>query len=121
MTGLERLLSNGNLFADLPDQLPDEQLDTLAEGAGLRVVRIVSTGQATPTGEWYDQDGPEWVVLLSGSAVLQFEGEPEQRHMAPGDWMAIPAHARHRVEATAGDEPTVWLAVHYQSADDVRA
>jgi hypothetical protein len=25
----------------------------------------------------------------------------------------IPAHTRHRVEATRSDGPTVWLAIHY--------
>ena len=79
---------------------------------GARVERIVSTGQATPPGEWYDQDGDEWVVLLSGAAGLLFEGEAAARPLEPGDWVLIPAHARHRVEWTAADEPTVWLAVH---------
>ena len=33
--------------------------------------------------------------------------------MKPGDFVNIPAHNKHRVEWTAPDEPTIWLAVHY--------
>ena len=31
----------------------------------------------------------------------------------PGDYLHLPAHKRHRVEWTAPDEPTVWLAIHH--------
>ena len=36
------------------------------------------------------------------------------RVLAPGDWIHIPARARHRVEWTDTAEPTLWLAVHHQ-------
>ena len=111
-------IESGNLFDDLPDSLDEEAMETLissglASGA-MRLVRIVSTGQATAAGEWYDQDDWEWVVLLRGAAGLRFEGEAQVRALAPGDFIHIPAHARHRVEWTAADEPTVWLALHYE-------
>lgn len=104
----------GNLFADLPVGSDEaERFDTLLDRPGLRIERIVSTGQASPEGFWYDQPGDEWVVLLSGSASLRFEDEEEVRNLQPGDWVLIPAHARHRVEWTDPTAPTVWLAVHY--------
>ena len=31
----------------------------------------------------------------------------------PGDWIHIPAGLRHRVEGTALDTETIWLALHY--------
>ena len=102
----------GNLFADVPRSLEAERIDILATLRSARVERIVSTGQATPPGEWYDQPGTEWVALLTGSARLRFEDEPVPRELRPGDWVLIAAHRRHRVEATAADAPTVWLAVH---------
>ena len=43
----------------------------LLAAPGLRVERIVSTGQASPPGLWYDQDRAEWVLVLSGSAGLR--------------------------------------------------
>ena len=105
-------MTTGNLFADLPAQLPQELIEVLAQSARVRLERIVSLTHATPPGHWYDQDTNEWVVLLRGAAVLRFEDEPEPRRLAPGDWLDIRAHRRHRVEWTA-NEPTVWLALHY--------
>ena len=50
-------------------------------------------------------------VLLAGRATLLFEGG-RRVEFAPGDWLLIRAHERHRVEATSADPPCVWLAVH---------
>lgn len=80
----------------------------------MRLERIVSTGHATPPGEWLDQARDEWVVVLRGSAGLRFDGEPAPRVMRAGDHVLIGAHRRHRVEWTDASEPTVWLAVHYR-------
>jgi cupin 2 domain-containing protein len=102
-----------NLFDDLPAHLPEEAVETLVSSPGARLERIVSLGQATPAGHWYDQDTNEWVILLRGAAAVRFEDEPEPRRLGPGNWLDIPAHRRHRVEWTTPDEPTVWLALHY--------
>ncbi len=104
--------SGGDLFADLPDAPPGEQFDSLLTRPGMRILRIVSTGQASPDGEWYDQAGDEWVVVLRGRAGVQIEGEAEARDLGPGGYLFLPAHCRHRVAWTSADEPTVWLAVH---------
>jgi cupin 2 domain-containing protein len=100
-----------NLFADFPTELPEELIETLVESKSVRIERIVSRGHASPAGFWYDQPQAEWVVLLRGAARLRFEDQLVE--LRPGDWIHIPAHRRHRVEWTAADEPTVWLAVHY--------
>ncbi len=104
-----------NLFADLPDDLPEELFDQLAVGGNVRIERIVSTGHSSPDGFWYDQDQAEWVVVLKGTARLRIDGDDEPIELKPGDWINIPAHKRHRVEWTDPDQPTVWLAVHYGS------
>lgn len=101
-----------NIFADIPATLPNERFDELLCGGGFRLERIVSTGQATPAAQWYDQDHAEWVLVLRGSARLQFEGEAEAVHLGPGDYVLIPAHCRHRVQWTDAHYPTVWLALH---------
>lgn len=100
-----------NLFAGLPRHLPDELFTTLLEAANVRIERIVSHGHASPAGFWYDQDRHEWVVVLTGAARLRLENETVE--LRPGDCVNLPAHARHRVEWTTPDEPTVWLAVFY--------
>ncbi|MHB8801619.1 MAG: cupin domain-containing protein, partial [Rhodocyclaceae bacterium] len=78
-----------------------------------RIERIVSTGQASPEGFWYDQPRDEWVLLLSGSAGLRFADEADVRELRPGDWLLIPAGCKHRVEWTDAAQPSVWLAVHF--------
>jgi len=103
---------SGNLFDGFEAKAADERFDTLMTRPNLRIERIVSTGQASAEGHWYDQPQTEWVVLLSGSAVLRFEDEAEPRILCPGDWMTIAPHRRHRVEATDVQTPSVWLAVH---------
>jgi len=104
----------GNLFAGLPGRLPEEVFERLAGNGGVTVERIVSTGQATPEGQWLIGERHEWVALLTGAARLSFDGDAAPRPLAPGDWLAIPAGTRHRVEWTAEDRTTVWLAVHYR-------
>ncbi len=101
-----------NIF-DLPSPIPggDELFDTLWSRPGLRVERIVSTGQRSPEGFWYDQDWDEWVCLVRGSALVSFENG-ERRAMTGGDFLFIPARRKHRVEETQVDPPCVWLALH---------
>jgi len=103
-----------NLFAGLP-MAPEaaERQETLLVWPGLRIERIVSSGQASPPGFWYEQADAEWVLLVSGEARLRFEDEAEARPLQAGDWLHIEPRRRHRVESTAAETPTVWLAVHY--------
>lgn len=102
-----------NLF-DLPAGTPaDELFETIARGRNVRVERIVSHGHASPAGFWYDQEQAEFVVLLCGGARLEFEDREGSIELRPGDYLTIAAHRRHRVEWTAPDEPTIWLAVFF--------
>ncbi len=102
-----------HLFAGLPDGAEEELVNVLARGEGVKIERIVSYGQASPPGFWYDQETHEWVMVLRGRAGLQFEEDGEILEMGPGDYVEIPAHCRHRLAWTSAEEPTVWLAVHY--------
>lgn len=102
-----------NLFEHIPDELPEELFETLQASGGVKIERIVSRGHATPTGEWYDQAWDEWVVLLSGSAVLEFAAERTPVTLYPGDYIMLPSQCRHRVARTEPDADTVWLAVHF--------
>ena len=101
-----------NLLAAVPDALDAEQVVDLLRAPGVRIERIVSTGQASPPGFWYDQEQGEWVALLQGEAGLTIEGEAV-RHLVAGSFVHLPAHCRHRVEWTSAAPPAVWLAVHY--------
>jgi cupin 2 domain-containing protein len=103
-----------NLLRSLPDASAAECVDALMTRPGLRFERIVSFGQASPPGFWYDQSESEWVLLLAGAARLRFADESEARLICPGDWLEITPHRRHRVDWTDPAAPTIWLAVFYQ-------
>jgi cupin 2 domain-containing protein len=104
-----------NIFDSISRSAPDEMVETLLQSSHIRIERIVSTGQATPHNQWYDQTENEWILLLRGRAALRFEGESGNRVLETGDYLDIPAHLRHRVEWTSADEPTIWLAVFYSA------
>lgn len=95
----------------LPPSLPGEGLrevaSVLAESRGTKIECLVSNGESSEPGFWYDQPRDEWVLLLSGSAVLRFE--TGDLSLAAGDSLTIPARIRHRVESVSSD--AVWLAV----------
>lgn len=102
----------GNLIDGLPANSRDEIVSVLLKQGTTEIERIVSFGQATPEGEWYDQDWHEWVVVIEGSAVLRFEDDSVVE-MKKGSYMDLPAHCRHRVEHTSTEPPCVWLAIHF--------
>lgn len=110
-------LRGGNLF-ELPEKFvgrdvsPGEEfVESLLPDRGILVERIVSRGHSSPPGFWYDQDRDEWVALLSGEAVLEWEDGCLLK-MRRGDWILLRAHERHRVAHTSSEPPCVWLALH---------
>ncbi len=102
---------SGNLFAGIPDEIPDEVFESLLEKDGVRIERILSKRHTAPAEGWFDQDEDEWVVVLAGQARLLLETESTPRQLGPGDYVMIPAHRRHRVTYTDPDAVTVWLAI----------
>ena len=98
-----------NIF-DLPElPLPEEVTTILAESSNVRIERIVSTGQVS---DWYDQEETEFVVLLEGSAVIEFENDKTVA-ISKGDTILIQPHERHRVSYTSNEPPCIWLCVFY--------
>lgn len=106
-------MDSANVFAGIPEELPGEEFKVLLDAGYFVMERIVSRGHSTPSGQWYDQEQNEWVLLLAGAAALRLEGRLDLIVMRPGDHLLLPAHCRHRVEWTDPDTDTVWLALHY--------
>ena len=102
-----------NLFDTANIPLEEEFFEDMLHTSKFRLERIISKGHATPEDSWYDQEQNEWVLLLQGKAALRFEGTDVLSILCPGDYLLIPAHHRHRVEWTAADVETVWLALFY--------
>ena len=101
-----------NIFEHLPDASDEEKFQILLTQPNLKIERIVSHGQSSPKGYWYDQEQSEWIMLLQGSAGIEFKGQ-EPIALKPGDYLNIPAHQQHRVVWTEPNVTTLWLAIHY--------
>jgi cupin 2 domain-containing protein len=110
-------MNPGNLYADIPDFLPEESFRDILNQGHVRIERIVSQGHCSPEGFWYDQQWDEWVLVLSGRARLEIEGRSAPIELRPGDHLFVPSHTRHRVAWTETGENTIWLAVHIHSPD----
>lgn len=101
-------------FYDLPPlPLAEENFIDLLNTDGVRIERIVSTGQASPPDFWYDQPQHEWVIVIQGQATItvQENGNHKTHTLKSGDSLFLPAHQKHRVDSTTTEPPTLWLAV----------
>jgi len=105
LAGMHEVL---NLLAALPAAGPAEHLQVLLARPGLRVERIISDGQVSPPGFWYEQPEDEWVLVLQGAGSIEY-ADGRRVALGSGDSLLIPAHCRHRVAETA--PRTVWLAI----------
>lgn len=103
----------GNFYENIVPDALQEKFETIVEHGNAKIERIISSGQCTPEGEFYDQPQDEWVIVLQGEAVVSFIDSGEGFRMAAGDYLLIQSHVRHRVEYTSPDQPTVWLAFHF--------
>lgn len=110
-----------NLFTDLRIRSGEESFDDLVRCQNFRLERIVSTGQCSPPDFWYEQDLDEWVAVLQGEARIRIESESSHRTLGPGDHILLKAGLRHRVEWTDPTQPTVWLALHFDSSGPSRS
>lgn len=106
-------VTTGNIYHGR-DASAGETIEELFANASVKVERIVSRSSSTPPGFWYDQEEDEWVVVLKGRAVLEFE-RGETMVVAEGGHVTIPRHLRHRVVETSAE--TLWLAVHAKAIE----
>lgn len=92
----------------LPEDAPDrgELIEPVARIGGVAVEQILSGRLDAP--QDYNQAEDEWVIVLSGRAVVEVEGQ--RKVLVSGSWMFLPAGVHHRlVDTEAG---TSWLALH---------
>ena len=103
-----------NIFANIPAPLPEELFESLLDKPHIKLERIISRGQVTPEGVWYDQAWHEWVILLQGTARLIIAEPAQMIDLSAGDYVYLPAHQRHRVAQTSIEPAAIWLALHIQ-------
>jgi cupin 2 domain-containing protein len=94
-----------------PSGQGEEEISSHLQTPHLRLEHIVSRGQVSPRGFWYDQMDPEWILLLRGTATLDF-GEAGLLELKAGDSLTIPARMKHRVARVSGD--ALWIALHFR-------
>lgn len=106
------MITTKNFFEIFGGEVKEEFFEEILAGKDFKMERIISEGHSSPENFWYDQDKDEFVMLVSGSAVLEFENN-ELIEMKPGDYLIIPAHKKHRVAKTDSNQKTFWLALHF--------
>ena len=104
---------NANLYDPSSASLSEEVAETLYADEWVRIERIISTGQASPEGFWYDQKENEWVCVLEGQGAIQWE-DGSTKVLDRGEWVLISAHVRHRVLSTSATPPCIWLAFFWR-------
>ena len=105
-------MNSSNIFDAPPEDLSIENFETLMCAESLRIERIVSQGRCSPEGDWYDQAENEWVMVIEGKAILEFE-DGSRCDLATGDYIHIAKHVKHKVIWTDPNQITIWLAVFY--------
>lgn len=101
-----------NIFKDIQIDNENEQFIDLLKHENIKIERIVSNGQCSPIDFWYEQEENEFVLLLKGEAILEFENK--EVILKEGDFINIPSKQKHRVKYTSKEAPTIWLAVFYK-------
>lgn len=102
-----------NIFSNIPDKISNEIIETILNSEYLRVERIISKGQSSPTNFWYNQSENEWVIVLEGKSMIKFDDESIVT-LHKGDYLFIPAFKKHRVEWTDPNQITIWLTIFFK-------
>jgi quercetin dioxygenase-like cupin family protein len=89
-------------------------IETLFENKNVKIDRVRARGQITPPGEFAPEPSYEFILLLEGQLVLEYDGEPEKRDLRPGDYAIKSPNQKTRADYTAEDEETVYLKVSYR-------
>ena len=100
-----------NIFEQIIVDKNEERFFEIFKNEKIKIEKIVSNGQISPENFWYEQEQNEFVLVLEGYAILEFENREVE--LKKGDCLNIKAMEKHRVKFTSLDEPTVWFAVFY--------
>ncbi len=101
-----------NIFNNIKIDKKNEQFFDLIKNDNVRIEKIVSNGQVSPKDFWYIQDENEFLLLLKGEAILEFEDK--EITLKEGDFFNIEKKEKHRVKYTSETNTTIWLAVFYK-------
>lgn len=97
-----------NFLENIPTSSKEEIFETIAKKDNVKIERIVSYGQRSPKYFWYDQEEDEFVLIIEGNAIIEYDDGSSYK-LIKGSSLYINAHQKHRVTYTSN--PTVWLAI----------
>ncbi len=100
-----------NIFEQIIVDKSEEKFFEIFKNEKIKIEKIVSNGQISPENFWYEQEENEFVLLLEGFAIVEFEDF--EIELKKGDCLNIKAMQKHRVKFTSLNEPTIWFAVFY--------
>ena len=100
-----------NIFEQIIVDKKEEIFFEIFKNETIKIEKIVSNGQKSPENFWYEQEKSEFILLLEGFAILEFENREVE--LKKGDCLNIEAYQKHKVKFTSLDEPTIWFAVFY--------
>ena len=100
-----------NIFEKIIVDKTEEFFFEIFKNETIKIEKIVSNGQTSPENFWYEQEKSEFILLLEGFAILEFENREVE--LNKGDCLNIEAMEKHRVKFTSLNEPTIWFAVFY--------
>ncbi len=100
-----------NIFEQIIVDKNEEKFFEIFKNETIKIEKIVSNGQVSPENFWYEQEKSEFILLLEGFAILEFEDRVVE--LKKGDCLNIKVMQKHRVKFTSLDEPTIWFAVFY--------
>lgn len=100
-----------NIFDKIIVDKDEESFFEIFKNETIKIEKIVSNAQISPENFWYEQEKSEFILLLEGFAILEFEDF--ETELKKGDCINIKAMQKHRVKFTSLDEPTIWFAVFY--------
>ncbi|MFA6741672.1 MAG: cupin domain-containing protein [Arcobacteraceae bacterium] len=100
-----------NIFEKIIVDKTEEFFFEIFKNETIKIEKIVSNGQTSPENFWYEQEKSEFILLLEGFAILEFEDF--EIELKKGDCINIKAKQKHRVKFTSLNEPTIWFAVFY--------
>ena len=84
--------------------------ELIVSNPNVRIERIISPAHFVS--DWFDQDENEYVILLQGQAVLEYE-DGVKVELTAGNSLIIAAHQKHRLVDTSEEPLCIWMCVHY--------
>ena len=105
------MIEKYNIFEQIIVDKSEEKFFEIFKNEKIKIEKIVSNGQISPENFWYEQEENEFVLLLEGFAIVEFEDF--EMELKKGDCLNIKAMQKHRVKFTSLNEPTIWFAVFY--------